>query len=116
MRGSKDRRVVKDLAVQRSLLLYSEAVRAVKEGREELARKYVELGLRLLRKGNVRKPMVYRRWVCKKCGIPLVPGVTASVRIKGNRKQIIVVKKCLICGWVSRTPCKRKKGVNPQQT
>ncbi len=101
------RQWIKDLAYQRAILLYRQAVKAVKEGDIELARKYIQLGLRLLQKANMRKPYLYRRWVCKKCKVPLIPGVTVSVRVRRNRKQIIVVKKCLLCGWVNRTPCEK---------
>ena len=106
---------VKDLAVQRASLLYNYAVSATREGKHVLARRYIEIGLNLMRKANVRKPILYRRWVCKECLIPLIPGVTATIRIRGNRKQVIIVKKCLLCGRVMRTPCMRKgiKGRKP---
>ncbi len=109
MRNKYGGRWIKDLALQRSILLYREAVNALGEGNVDLARRYVKLGLKVLGKGNVRKPAVYRRWICKNCGVPLIPGITATVRVKSGRKQIIVVKKCLMCGWVMRTPC-RKSG------
>jgi len=108
-RKLRSNKAVKDLAIQRALLLYRLAVQATKEGRYTLARRYIDLGLKLVRKANVRKPIVYRRWVCKGCLIPLIPGITASIRVRGNRKQVIIIKKCLLCGRVMRTPCIRKK-------
>ena len=101
-------RVMKDIAVQRALLLYKLAVDLAREGRYSLSRRYIDLGLKLLRKVNAKKPFVYRRWVCGGCLIPLIPGITATVRIRGNRKQVIIVKRCLLCGRVMRTPCLRE--------
>ncbi len=101
-------KAVKDLAIQRALLLYRYAISAVRQGDIELSRRYVDIGKKLLEKTNTRKPLIYRRWVCKKCGVPLVPGLTVRVRLRKNRKQIIVTKTCLLCGWVMRTPCQRK--------
>ena len=105
----RSNRVLKDLAIQRALLLYKLAAQATKEGKYTLARRYIELGLKLIRKANAGKPVVYRRWVCKGCLIPLIPGLTATVRIRGNRKQVIIIKKCLLCGRVMRTPCTREE-------
>jgi len=104
---NKNRRI-KDLSVQRSLLLYRHAVQATSKGRLDLARRYIELGLKVLSKANTRKPLVYRRWICKRCLVPLIPGFTARIRIHSNRKQIIIVKKCLVCGWIGRTVCMKK--------
>ncbi len=106
MRGRK--KLIKDLARQRARILLNEAFNAVKRGEYPLARRYVSLGLKLLRKAGARKPLPYRRMVCKKCLIPLIPGLTCRVRVRRNRKYIIVTKTCLACGWVRRIPCPRK--------
>ena len=103
------RRIIKDLALQRVRRLYTLAVNEVRLGNYDRARRYVEIALNLISKANVRKPMYLRRGICKNCYVPLVPGLTATVRLRGNRKYIIVVRKCLLCGWVSRIPCPRKK-------
>ena len=103
------RRIIKDLALQRVRKLYTLAVSEVRLGNYDRARRYVEIALNLISKANVRKPMYLRRGICKNCYVPLIPGLTATVRLRGNRKYIIVVRKCLLCGWVSRVPCPRKK-------
>lgn len=95
--------LVRDIARQRSLILYSLAIRSVRESRFDRARKYIMRGLKILLKARARKPTSYRRWVCKKCCVPLVPGVTARVRIRGARSHLTIVKKCLMCGWINRT-------------
>lgn len=101
--------LIKDIARQRSLILYSLAVRYVKENRFDRAREYIMRGVRILLKARARKPIMYRRWVCEKCHIPLVPGVTARVRIRGTRSHLTIVKKCLMCGWINRTLVSRRK-------
>ena len=103
------RRIIKDLALQRVRKLYTLAVSEVRLGNYDRARRYVEIALNLISKANVRKPMYLRRGICKNCYVPLIPGLTATVRLRGNRKYIIVVRKCLLCGWVSRIPCPRRK-------
>jgi len=112
----KPRNAVRDLAYQRALMLYDEAVRALRQGMTDLSRRYVTLGLRLLSKANVKKPIKYRRWICKNCLVPLVPGLSCRVRIRRNRKQIIVTRTCLHCGYVVRTPCIRGKLRNQRKS
>ncbi len=102
------RKAIKDLAMQRARILLTEAFNAVRRGEYPLARRYISVGLRLLRKAGVRKPMPYRRLICKRCMLPLIPGLTCRIRIRRNRKYIIVTKTCLECGWVRRIPCPRK--------
>lgn len=105
----RKRRLIKDLAIQRAVILYNTSVKMLKLGLVEVARKEIELGLRLLRKARARKPLLYRRYVCRNCLVPLIPGLTARVRIRSNRKQVIITLTCLQCGWVMRKPCVRKK-------
>ena len=100
--------IIKDLAIQRAKILYSLAVTEVRGGNYERARRYVDIALRIIEKANVRKPLFLRRGACKHCHIPLIPGLTCRVRIRSNRKYIIVTKTCLLCGWVRRIPCIRK--------
>ena len=106
--------LMKDLARQRAILLYKYAVEKAEKGKYSLSKRYISLGLELLKKANVRKPMVYRRGVCKNCGVPLIPGVTTRVRIKRNRKEVIITKTCLLCGYVVRIPCRRKEKLRKQ--
>jgi len=100
---------VKDIALERCVILYRLAIREAKEGRLDRARKYIELGVSLLQKYRVRKPMYYRRWVCKRCRAPLIPGLTVSVRVRSTRTHVIVVKRCSACGWITRTPLRRQR-------
>ena len=77
---------------------------AFNEAREnpERARRYVLLAKRTAQKTNIRiNPELNRRY-CKRCLIPLLPGVTARVRIHNSR----IVLTCLSCGSVRRFPLK----------
>jgi len=109
VREDRKKDIAKDIALERCAILYRLATKEVKEGHPDRARKYVELGIRLLQKYRLRKPVYYRRWVCKRCHIPLIPGVTASVRVRSTRTHVIVVKKCSACGWISRTPLRKQR-------
>ncbi len=105
MRGNI--KLVKDLALQRARILYALAVEEVRKGNVGRSRRYIHIALRLVRKANVRKPTYLRRGICKNCLVPLIPSVTSRVRLRGNRKFIITVRTCLMCGWVSRIPCRK---------
>ncbi len=100
---------VEDIARQRSLILYSLAVERARRGDVERARAYVRRGIEVLLRARARKPPHYRRWVCEKCYAPLVPGVTVRVRVRGTKSYVLVVKRCLLCGWIARTGADRRK-------
>lgn len=106
---ARKKSLVRDIARQRSLILYSLAVSSAREGKLNRARMYIERGIEVLLKAKARKPIVYRRWVCERCYTPLIPGVTARVRIRGTRSYVVVVKKCLACGWINRSAADRKE-------
>lgn len=108
-RRKRGRDVVRDIAKQRAKLLYSLAVENVREGKIERARSYVELGMRILMKVRVRKPVYYRRWVCENCHVPLIPGLTATIRIRGTRGYILITRRCLLCGWINRIAANRRR-------
>ncbi len=107
--GINVRKLLKDLALQRVRILYIQAVKEVKRSNFDRARRYIDIALNLISKANIRKPLILRRGICKNCHIPLIPGITCTVRLRGNRKFVIVVRRCLLCGWVSRIPCPRRK-------
>ncbi len=106
---ARRRSPVEDIARQRSLILYSLAVERIGKGDIERARMYIRRGIEILLRARARKPSYYRRWVCRRCHAPLVPGMTARVRIRGTRSYILVVKRCLLCGWITRTGADRGK-------
>ena len=105
---ARRRSVARDLARERSLVLYVLAVRCLRDGRADRARDYVRRAVEILRRNRARRPAYYRRWVCERCLAPLVPGLTARVRLRGTRSHVLIVKRCLLCGWISRTAVERR--------
>ncbi|MCD6383300.1 MAG: RNAase P [Thermoprotei archaeon] len=89
---------------RRMSYLLKEAREAVREGREDLARSYVKKAIRLGEKMNVRFRRGEKWYLCKKCLLPLVPGVNARVRFYGNTLHIT----CLTCGSTRRVPLGRR--------
>lgn len=90
------------LGTERSSILADLSVAAAREGREDRARRYVGLALRICGKAQVPMPgdFVY----CKECLLPMVPGVNCRTRLTGMK----VVTTCG-CGAVRRIPYVREK-------
>nr|WP_245521921.1 ribonuclease P [Staphylothermus hellenicus] len=96
------RNVLKDLAIQRMRYLYKLALDRTRSGDYDLARRYIELIIKYAHKARVKPPKYIRRGYCRKCKIPLIPGLTARVRIQSEGKGSRVVVTCLLCGWRRR--------------
>jgi ribonuclease P protein subunit RPR2 len=94
--------VLKDLALQRMKYLYRLAVEESRRGRYDLARRYVELVIKYSHKAHVKPPKYIRRGYCRRCKVPLIPGLTARVRIQSEGRGSRVVVTCLLCGWRRR--------------
>ncbi len=110
---SKSRRLLRDLAVQRINWLFKLSLYMVRRNNTELARRYVEILLAISRKANIRLPRSIKRNICKNCHIPLLPGVTASIRLVSDGKTSRIIVKCKYCGWIHRYPYKpRRKSVS----
>ncbi|RLF05781.1 MAG: ribonuclease P [Thermoprotei archaeon] len=103
-------REMRDLAWQRIRILLRLADSMVKRD-EALARRYVKLAFRIAAKARLRLPRTLKRRYCRRCGIPLVPGLTARVRVKGGRGGRVIVT-CLRCGYVRRYPLKKADSLN----
>jgi len=67
----------------------------------QLARFYLDLMKSVSAKVVMRLQPDIKRTICKKCSALLVPGVTATVRMKGRRQKHMVVT-CIDCGRVKR--------------
>jgi len=67
----------------------------------ELARRYVELALKVARKNRVRIPKKWKYRFCKKCFSWWVPGETVIIRLKPRPKPHILYI-CTVCGSVYR--------------
>ncbi|BDC18326.1 ribonuclease P protein component 4 [Acidianus sp. HS-5] len=90
---------------KRALRLIDDAVKLAEEGNLELARKYVLLAREYSNKGRFKIPIEYKRTFCRKCLTPLIPGRTERIRIKSK----ILVRSCLICGWIRRYDLRKSK-------
>src|SRR5206468_1859022 len=69
---------------------------------ENLSRRYVDLARRISKRTKTRIPSEVKRYLCKGCGIALVPGHNARVRLHAHNTGIVIT--CLSCGSVRRYP------------
>jgi ribonuclease P protein subunit RPR2 len=88
---------LRSLGEERVLTLTSLSEAAVRDGRSDRAKRYVDLSLRICGKARVKMPDGFR--YCKKCLVPLVPGINCRVRLTTHK----VVSVCE-CGNVWRMP------------
>ncbi|MBQ8180270.1 MAG: ribonuclease P protein component 4 [Candidatus Methanomethylophilaceae archaeon] len=76
---------------------------AVRAGNTDRARRYVWLARRIGMKTRVGMPR--DRMYCKGCMVPLVPGVSCTVRLSDHR----ICTTCGMCGTVRRRPYIREQ-------
>ncbi len=79
--------------------------------RPALAERYGELARRIALRSRVRIP---RRWswrYCRECKSFLIPGVTATIRVRPKRMPHVVIH-CHKCGGITRRPYLREKRQN----
>lgn len=68
---------------------------------KNLARFYICMMKRIATRLVMKLHPSMKRTICKKCDMLLIPGITATVRIKAHRQKHRVVQ-CLDCGKVKR--------------
>jgi len=73
----------------------------------KLARRYVELARKISMRTKVRIPTQDKRFLCKGCGLPLIPGRNARIRIIPGNTRIVIT--CLSCGRLRRYPYTRNR-------
>ncbi len=96
------RRNVRDLVIQRSRILYRLALDYARRGDVEQARRLGERIIRLSLATRTRLPRSIRRGLCRRCHAPLIPGVTARVRLRRDGRSAYISVACLNCGWITR--------------
>ena len=101
----KTRAAVASVARERIEILIDEARKMVKDN-EVLSRRYVDLAQRISERTKVRIPSELKRYLCKNCGIALVPGTNARIRLHARNSGIVLT--CLSCGAVKRYPVTEK--------
>ncbi len=94
---------VQEIGAERIEKLLTMSEEAVRKGREDRARRYIDIALGVSGKTRVRMPK--DRKYCKNCHLPLMPGINCSVRLS-NRKVCI---RCDSCGEVRRIPYIREQ-------
>ena len=91
-------KTLSEIGTYRISRLLDLAEEAVRSGRADRARRYVEIARRIGMKTRVKLPRDRR--FCKECHVPMVPGVNCTVRLSGHK----VVITCGECGAVRRIP------------
>lgn len=102
MKSERELWELKAIARERISLLLELAFSMVKRGEVTLARRYVEIALRIASKTRLKLPRSIKRSYCRKCFVPLIPGITLSVRLKSEGRGSRIVYRCLLCGWTRR--------------
>jgi len=95
------------IAQERIDVLFKEADSAAREGKLNLANRYVFLARKMAMKYNLQLSREQRRKFCHKCYKYLLPGKNLSVKI--NPKTQSVEYLCKECGNVMRYPYIREK-------
>ena len=87
--------------------IYWEALRELESGNIDDAYKYSLLMKRILIETRTRRP----KWLsfCRHCGMVLVPGLSARIRLRRRGKMKYIVARCLKCGYINRFPYKHTK-------
>lgn len=96
------RKDLRKLGDERVGILVNLSREAVKEGNNDRARRYVELARAICGKAQTEMPRDFR--YCKKCLLPLIPGINCKVRLTGSK----IVSECG-CGTVWRMPYLKEK-------
>ena len=108
----KTRAAVAEIAAERIriLLVHAKNV-AVKD--ETLSRRYVDLARKISQRTKVKIPRESKKYLCKECGIALIPGENAKVRLHARRTGIVIT--CMSCGAVKRYPVTPRKALGNQR-
>lgn len=80
----KDEKIIKDIASERIERLFSLAERMTDSGDKEesrLAKRYMDLALKISRHYKVKFPEEIKKKICKDCNSVLIPGINCTVRI-----------------------------------
>ena len=102
----RTRAAVATIARERIQILVTQAKEmAMKD--EDLSRRYVDLARRISKRTKVRIPGELKRYLCKGCGMALVPGHNAKIRLHARNSGVVIT--CLSCGLVKRYPVNNRK-------
>ena len=94
---------VREIGAERIDKLLNMSEQAVRDGRDDRARRYVELSRDISGKTRVKMPKGRR--YCKNCHLPMMPGINCTVRLNNHK----VCMRCDVCGEVRRIPYIREQ-------
>ena len=94
---------IQSIAEERVLKLTSLSIDALKNQKIDRAKRYVFLALRICQKTQIHMPKGFS--FCKKCHIPLIPGVNQKIRLNNTR----IISTCEECGEIKRRPYRMEK-------
>ncbi len=97
---------VNAIASERIQILLAQAVENL-DRNPNLSRRYTDLAKKISMRTKVKIPAGDKRYLCKGCGIPLVLGKNARVRVLPGNPRIVIT--CLSCGKLRRYPFTKKK-------
>src|SRR5436189_4170703 len=93
----KTRAAVASVATERFQILLDQAKKTAWTD-ERLSRRYVTLARKISSRTKVRIPRESKMYLCKGCGLALVPGHNAKIRLHAHTTGIVI--SCLYCGAV----------------
>ncbi|OLB68718.1 hypothetical protein AUI06_10250 [archaeon 13_2_20CM_2_52_21] len=101
----KTRNAVASVASERFQILIDQAKKMALTD-EKLSRRYVSLARKISSRTKVRIPKESKMYLCKGCGLALIPGHNAKIRLHAHTTGIVI--SCLSCGVVKRYPVSAK--------
>jgi len=110
-RSQRRKREDEDLVVEEAIRLSKISFDAALRGDYAYSSHVNSVILRISQVTRVRLPLDIKRSFCKGCGVTLIPGVTARVRVRSEGKRKYIVRRCLVCGYIHRLPL----GQTPQR-
>ncbi|GBF09389.1 ribonuclease P protein component 4 [Aeropyrum pernix] len=106
-RRSRCRRSFTTLVRREEERLARWALELARRGLTGDARRVAEQLFQLAASTRVRPPRRVKRLFCKNCRTPLIPGLTARVRLRSQGGMSYTVVTCLSCGWIHRYPYRK---------
>lgn len=96
------RKDIRNIGSERIAVLTDLSRQAVRDGRDDRARRYMHLARAIGGKTQTAMPEGFR--YCKKCLLPMMPGTNCRIRLTGSR-----ISATCICGNVWRMPYLREQ-------
>jgi RNase P subunit RPR2 len=94
----KEKNLVTNIAKERITILI-DAARSIENENPRLAQKYTKTAREIKEHYRI-KDRYFKRYVCKGCNSPLIPGKTCKVVIASSKRKIIY--KCTACGFETK--------------